>query len=94
MASGPNVVELLLRVKLQGTDAIVRTKASLVQLGETAKKAADGWAETAAARMAMTVAEQGAGFIVTPEQAVAQLPAQPSPRMGREPKDRVDGEAL
>ena len=42
MAHSPNVVELLLRVKLQGTDAIVRTKAALGQLGETDKKAADG----------------------------------------------------
>lgn len=42
MASGQNVVELLLRIKQQGTDAIVRTKAALEQLGETAKKAADG----------------------------------------------------
>lgn len=87
MAHSPNVVELLLRVKLQGTDAIVRTKAALGQLGETAKKTAAGWEETArqeaaAVHIAMTVAEQGAGFIVTPEQAAALFPSPALPTAG------------
>lgn len=56
MAGSPNVVELLLRVKEQGTEAIVRAKAALAQLGETAKAAASGLSATAKAQDGATQA--------------------------------------
>lgn len=52
MATSPNVVELLLRVKQQGTEAIVRAKDALGKLGAAATAAAGEFAQTTKAEEA------------------------------------------